>query len=282
MNRPLTPRGSSGHPGGHPKVLRALSCLRHRSPEEGERGWRGARVPSAGLERLLSRCLVQSEKKSAQHSYHRVQKNGKTRRAGPHQLTQGVRLRIYLQRESSADGGNTREGKRKALASKPAWGGTALCGGAGLAGPRGGPGGCEVAAGRLSDRRRSEHHGARAPRPGCAGRRGEARRAREHQGQRWWPPARGTGGARQGLGGDGRLARWRGVPKGHAQGRGGSRTGWTERARGHLSPKGVRGEGVPGVVLPSARWWDHGEGDGAAEPSGAAGSSPGASSGMCK
>lgn len=98
------------------------------------------------LELLLCQHLVQSEKKSAQHSYHRVQKKDK-RRAGSDPAN-SRRAFDYgsIYSESSAD--NTREGRRKALTSKPAWGGTALCGG--------------LAAGRLWDRRRSEHHGARA------------------------------------------------------------------------------------------------------------------------
>jgi len=83
------------HPQTPPSTPARGSPRRCRSPEG---GWRGESDPTAGLERLPSRCLVQSAKKSAQHSHHRVPKKNQKptqkrqrRRAGPHQLPQGVR-----------------------------------------------------------------------------------------------------------------------------------------------------------------------------------------------
>lgn len=104
---------------------------------------------------------VSYNQKISQHStviteYKKNPNPGTRRRAGPPQPTQGVPRRIYVQRV--LDGGNTREGKQKALTPKPAWGGDpgrSPWEGAGLAGPSG--------SGRLSDRQRSgrsEHHGA--------------------------------------------------------------------------------------------------------------------------
>lgn len=243
-----------------------VPCLGHQSPEEGERGQRGARVPSAGLERLLSRGLVQSEKEvsTAQLSQStkkkkKKEKKKKTERGAGPGPTNSRRAFDYrsIYSESSADGGNTREGKTKKSPSVQAsvGKGTALCG-----------------AGRLWDRRRSEHQGARAPRPGGNGaaRRGApGERAPRASGRR----------ARKGLGGDARLAGWRGVPKNHAQRGAGSRTRWMEQPRGYLSPKGVRGEGAQGLRSP----WSGGGTVGMRSPAGGRGSSsPGASSGMCK
>lgn len=133
---------------------------RRRARGAGGESW----IPTAGLERLLSRCLVQSEMKSAQHSHHRVQKEtkktkkpGERRRAGPPQLTQGVRLRIYLQRVLSRQ----RQHMRRRMVSPSVQ--------ASVGDRAGRP---RVAAGRLWDRR-SEHHGARALRAGGAGQQGK-------------------------------------------------------------------------------------------------------------
>lgn len=178
------------------------------------------RVPN--LELLLCQHLVQSEKKSAQHSYHRVQKKDK-RRAGSDPAN-SRRAFDYgsIYNESSAD--NTREGRRKALTSKPAWGGTALCGG--------------LAAGRLWDRRRSEHHGARA----AGGLRGQE--STEGSGGHTEP--RGGGGSLKAAGGGGgRAAPGSCSPKGAvpSAGPGGGEV---------KGAKGTKGSGPSGAVFGEA------------------------------
>lgn len=143
-----------------PKGASVLSHPGHQSPKEGVRGWRGQLGPhcrprvAAGPESHTIRKEVSTAQSS--QSTKKNPKPGTRRRAGPPQPTQGVPRQIYVQRV--LDGGNTREGKQKALTPKPAWGGDpgrSPWEGAGLAGPGG--------SGRLSDRRRSgrsEHHGA--------------------------------------------------------------------------------------------------------------------------
>lgn len=124
--QPLLPWDSSGHlgTGQPPKVHQSLPTLGTRVPRRVRGAREGSWVPTADLEWLLGRSLIQSEKKSAQHSHHRVQKNpkpGTRRMARPPQPTQGVPRRIYVQRV--LDGSNTREGEQRALTPKPAGGG---------------------------------------------------------------------------------------------------------------------------------------------------------------
>lgn len=78
---PLLPRDSSGHlgTGQPPKVHQSLPSLGTRVPRRGRGAGGNSCVPIADLEWLLGRSLIQSEKKSAQHSHHRVQKKPKTR-----------------------------------------------------------------------------------------------------------------------------------------------------------------------------------------------------------
>lgn len=123
---PLLPWDSSGPlgTGQPPKVPQSLPTVGTRVPRRVRGAGGDSWVPTANLEWLLGRSLIQSEKKSAQHSHHRVQKKPKTRdkaQGQPPQPTQGVPRRIYVQRVLNVS--NTREGEQKALTPKPAWGG---------------------------------------------------------------------------------------------------------------------------------------------------------------
>lgn len=120
---PLLPWDSSGHL-GTPKVHQSLPTLGTRVPRRVREAGGDSWVLTANLEWLLGQSLIQSEKKSAQHSHHRVQKKPKTRdkaQGRPPQPTQGVPRQIYVQRV--LDVSNTREGEQKALTPKPAVGG---------------------------------------------------------------------------------------------------------------------------------------------------------------
>lgn len=155
---PLLPRDSSGHlgTGQPPKVHQSLPSLGTRVPRRVRGAGGNSCVPIADLERLPGRSLIQSEKKSAQHSHHRVQKKPKTRdkaqgRAPPTHTgrsTTDLCTASPRQKRRRTESPNAQASMGKRSRRSPR-------GGAGLAGPGGSR--------RLSDRRRSgrsEHHGA--------------------------------------------------------------------------------------------------------------------------
>lgn len=159
--QPLLPWDSSGHlgTGQPPKVHQSLPTLGTRVPRRVRGAREGSWVPTADLEWLLGRSLIQSEKKSAQHSHHRVQKKPKTRdkahgqappthtgRSTTDLCTASPRRQQHKRRRTESP--NTQASRGRGSWRSP-WEE------AGLAGPGGSR--------RLSDRRRSgrsEHHGA--------------------------------------------------------------------------------------------------------------------------
>lgn len=123
--RELLPPWDDSEHSGTGAAPKGASC-----PEEGERGGWDSRVPSAGLERLLSRCLVQSEKKSAQHSYHRVQKKQTKQKEIKRKEAQGWAPPTHTGHSTTdlftasprPTAATQEQANRKALTSKPAWG----------------------------------------------------------------------------------------------------------------------------------------------------------------
>ncbi|KAM6044361.1 uncharacterized protein VSU04_013834 [Chlamydotis macqueenii] len=170
----LSTRGTPPGTGQPPKAQRALSCPGHRSPEGGEGGWRGEpgphRQPRAAAE-PVSRT-IRKEVSTAQLSQSTKRKEKKKRKK-KRKEAQGWAPPTHAGRSTTdlftarPQPAAARE-KANRKPQRPSQRGEGQ--------PCAERAGCGRRAGRLWGRRRSEHHGTQAPRPGCAGRPRAARR----------------------------------------------------------------------------------------------------------